>query len=165
MIHALFATGLKGEMGMSDGTLPWRTKDNRIRKDLPSHIQEQCEKDMALFKSLTTGNIIIMGYNTYRTFPSPLPGRINIVIDRNCGTKDNKKCSVFASEESFHDKWFFFPTLEEAISLCKEHFPEKEIYVIGGPKLLKEAFSKKLIDGKTYHTVIDAEFPEAEVYL
>lgn len=159
MIHALYATGRNGEMGMKDGSLPWRTPENRIRTDLPENIRKQCADDMALFKKLTTGNIIIMGYNTFETFPAPLPNRINIVIDRNVSRNDSKLSET---------EWNFFPAIEDAISACGtfnktyEQSP-KDVYIIGGAKLLHEAFSKKLITGNIYHTVIDENFPEASV--
>ncbi len=153
MIHALYATGRNGEMGMKDGSLPWRTPENRIRTDLPENIQKQCADDMALFKKLTTGNIIIMGYNTFKTFPAPLPNRINIVIDRNVSRNGSKLSET---------EWNFFTSLEDALFFCQS-LPEKEIYIIGGAKLLREAFSKKLITGNIYHTVIDEDFPEASV--
>lgn len=159
MIHALYATGRNGEMGMKDGSLPWRTPENRIRTDLPENIQKQSADDMALFKKLTTGNIIIMGYNTFKTFPAPLPNRINIVIDRNVSRNASKLSET---------EWNFSTSLEEALSACgtfnetHEQSP-KEVYIIGGAKLLREAFSKKLITGKIYHTVIDEDFPEASV--
>ena len=160
MIHALYATGRNGEMGMKDGSIPWRTSDNRIRTDLPENIQKQCREDMALFKKLTTGNIIIMGYNTFRTFPAPLPARINIVIDRNSKTRKDSELS--------ETEWNFFPSLEAALSSCStfnktQSLLQKEIYIIGGAKLLREAFSKKIITGKKYHTVIDENFPDATV--
>jgi len=160
MIHALYATGRNGEMGMKNGSLPWRTAENTIRPDLPEKIRNQCTDDMALFKSLTTGNIVIMGYNTYKTFPFPLPSRINIVIDRNA--KIGNLSGLLESG------WNFFPSLEEALKACslfneKSENKNREIYIIGGAKLLKEAFEKKLINGKIFHTTIDAEFPEASV--
>lgn len=154
MIHALYATGRNGEMGMKDGSLPWRTPENRIRTDLPENIQKQCADDMELFKKLTTGNIIIMGYNTFKTFPAPLPNRINIVIDRNVNRRNDSKLS--------ETEWNFSTSLEDALFFCRS-LPEKEIYIIGGAKLLREAFSKKIITGNIYHTVIDEDFPEASV--
>ncbi|MCQ2596789.1 MAG: dihydrofolate reductase [Treponema sp.] len=157
LIHALYATGRNGEMGMADGSLPWRTKENRIRPDLPQNIKQQCEEDMALFKNLTTGNIILMGYNTYKTFLAPLSARMNVVIDRNA-----KESESDISEEK--TEWIFFSSLETALKKCHERFPDKQIYIIGGAKLLKEAYSKKLITGNTYHTVIDWDFPEATVF-
>lgn len=152
MIHALFATGRNGEMGMKDGSLPWRTPENRIRTDLPENIQKQCADDMALFKKLTTGNIVIMGYNTFKTFPAPLPNRINIVIDRNVNRRNDSKLS--------ETEWNFFPTIEDAITSCQS-LTEKEIYIIGGAKILKETYKKNLINGNTYHTLIDYDFPDS----
>ncbi len=160
LVHALFATGRNGEMGNKDGSLPWRTCNNRIRSDLPENIQKQCSDDMVLFKKLTTGNIVIMGYNTYKTFPYPLPNRINIVIDRNT-------TGGFSGELS-ESGWNFFPTLETALEASRlfNESSEKEkrgVFIIGGVKLLKEAFDKKVFTGNIYHTTIDADFPEASV--
>lgn len=161
LVHALFATGRNGEMGNKDGSLPWRTKNNKIREDLPEQIKKQCAEDMSLFKTLTTGNIIIMGYNTWKTFPAPLPDRINIVIDRNVKVREDDGFS--------QEGWNFFPSIEEALSACSifnriQNLSPKEVYIIGGAKLLHEAFSKKLITGKIFHTVIDEDFPEADVF-
>lgn len=160
MIHALYATGRNGEMGNADGSLPWRTVDNRIRTDLPEAVQKQCADDMNLFKKLTSGNIVIMGFNTYKTFPKPLPNRINIVIDRNAAE---------TSKELSETEWIFFRTIEDALKACgifneKNENSKREVYVIGGAKLLKEAYEKKLISGNTYHNEIDFDFPESSVY-
>jgi len=155
MVHAIFATGRNGEMGMADGSLPWRTCNNKIRSDLPENIKKQCSDDMAFFKKLTTGSVVIMGFNTYKTFPAPLPGRINIVIDRNA-----KPTKITASD--FYG-WIFLPSVETALQTCVESYPEKEIYIIGGAKLLNETYTKKLITGESYHTVIDYDFPSASV--
>ncbi|MCF0241673.1 MAG: dihydrofolate reductase [Treponema sp.] len=154
IVNAIYAVGRNGEMGNADGTLPWRTNENKIRDDLPPEIIKQCEDDMKNFKCLTTGNIVIMGYNTFRTFPAPLPDRINIVIDRNVARGDSG--------------WLFAPSLSDAISLAERIIrgtdSEKEVFIIGGAKTLTEAFEKNLINGKIYRTVIDADFPEATVF-
>lgn len=159
LVHALFATGRNGEMGNADGTLPWRTKDNNIRQDLPDSVKKQCTEDMALFKNLTTGNIILMGYNTFKTFSFPLPGRINIVIDRTA-----EESSVISEKQ-----WNFFKTLEGAMNACeklnsKKQEKNRQVYIVGGAKLLSEAFNKELITGKIYHTIIDYDFPESTVF-
>jgi dihydrofolate reductase len=43
---------------------------------LPWHIPE----DLARFKQLTTGHIVIMGRKTFDSLENPLPNRTNIVI-------------------------------------------------------------------------------------
>lgn len=50
------------------GALPWR---------LPA--------DMAHFRALTTGNVVVMGRKTWDSLPPafrPLPGRVNLVVSR-----------------------------------------------------------------------------------
>jgi dihydrofolate reductase len=47
-------------------------KDNK----LPWHYPE----DLQYFKKITTGQIIVMGYNTYLSLGKPLPNRRNIVL-------------------------------------------------------------------------------------
>lgn len=52
----------------SNGELPWRLKS-----------------DLARFKALTTGHVVVMGRRTWDSLPDkakPLPGRINLVISR-----------------------------------------------------------------------------------
>ena len=40
------------------------------------------KKDMAYFKQMTTGKVVVMGANTFASFPhGALPNRINIVLD------------------------------------------------------------------------------------
>ena len=88
-LNAIFARGLNGEFSLSDGSLPW--------KNVPE-LSEDAKNDMTHFKKVTMGGIVIMGFNTYRTFKKPLPERINVVIDRNCGGKiavDEKQFNFF----------------------------------------------------------------------
>ena len=57
------------------------TKDRVIGNGnaLPWHIPDE----MKLFKDLTMGNVVIMGYNTYKSIPNNyLEGRTNIVITK-----------------------------------------------------------------------------------
>lgn len=49
-------------------------KDNDLLFHLP--------KDMAFFKQTTTGKVVVMGANTFKSFPhGALPNRVNIVLD------------------------------------------------------------------------------------
>jgi dihydrofolate reductase len=55
----------------SNGELPWRLKS-----------------DLARFKGLTTGHVVVMGRRTWDSLPpsaKPLPGRTNLVISRRAG--------------------------------------------------------------------------------
>lgn len=95
---------------------------------LPWHIKEDLER----FKSLTSGNIIIMGHNTWVSLPKrPLPDRVNIVITSSNDIKENNT--------------FLAPTLERGIEIAKEHKQNSKIFIIGGAALLEEAISKNMI--------------------
>ena len=65
MITIIAAIGLNNELG----------KDNDLVWHLPN--------DFKRFKNLTTGHHIIMGRETFESFPKPLPNRTHIVISRN----------------------------------------------------------------------------------
>lgn len=59
------AVGRNGVIGV-DGSLPWRIPE-----------------DLARFKALTMGNVLIMGRATFDSIGRPLPGRKTIVLTRN----------------------------------------------------------------------------------
>lgn len=63
-IAILAAVSSNRVIGLNN-TLPWR---------LPA--------DLKLFKSLTTGQIVVMGRRTFDSIGKPLPGRTNVVLTR-----------------------------------------------------------------------------------
>lgn len=71
-------------------TIPWHSKE-----------------DFQHFKETTTGKIVIMGYNTWKSLPhKPLPGRMNIILlsrDYNAREAVDADSSVlFLPEESMY---------------------------------------------------------------
>ena len=40
-------------------------------------------EDLIRFKNITTGKVVVMGHNTYKSLGKPLPNRVNIVLSRN----------------------------------------------------------------------------------
>ena len=82
---------------------------------LPWHIPE----DLARFKQLTTGHVVLMGRRTFDSLENPLPNRINIVITSR----------VINGVKSY-------PSLAFALQALKN---EKEVFVIGGGRLYAEA--------------------------
>lgn len=78
--------------------------------------------DLKRFKSLTTGNTIIMGRRTFESLPKgALPNRRNIVLSRTGKAEDFPGADLY-------------PNLQEALSSC-----EGDIYIIGGASVYKEA--------------------------
>ena len=92
-----------------NGQLPWYNKG-----------------DLEFFKKKTLNNIVIMGRETWESIGSdPLPGRINIVLTR-------KADDVHLSGAVFKK------SLLEALRYARK-FVEKEIFIIGGEQVFKEA--------------------------
>ena len=114
-------------------------KDNKLL----FHLKE----DMQNFKRLTTNNIVVMGRKTYESIGKPLKDRINIVISRS----DNK------DEENL----IWVHSLEEAMKKAKEY--EKDIYIIGGGSIYKEALEKDIVD-KIYLTRIKKRINDADTF-
>ena len=114
-------------------------KDNKLL----FHLKE----DMQNFKRLTTNNVVIMGRKTYESIGKPLKDRINIVISRS----DNK------DEENL----IWVHSLEEAMKKAKEY--EKDIYIIGGGSIYKEALEKDIVD-KIYLTRINKRVNDADTF-
>lgn len=105
------------------------------QRDLPA--------DLAHFKELTTGNVVIMGRNTFDSIGKPLPNRQNIVISRK--PLDIEGVTVVHS-------------LEDAYKVAEA---DKEVFVIGGGQIYTLAFPTV---GRIYATEVDASFVQADVF-
>lgn len=121
------------------------TENDAIGKD--NELLFRLKEDLKNFKRLTSENVIIMGRKTYESIGKPLKNRINIVISRN----DNK------DEENL----IWTHSLEEALKKAKEY--EKDIFIIGGGSVYKEALEKDVID-KIYLTRIKKRVNDADTF-
>lgn len=121
MINLIVAHTRNNVVG-SKGDIPWKLPD-----------------DLKRFKTLTTGNTIIMGRKTFESKPlgKPLPNRRNIVVTRN---KDFAFNGVEVAS-----------SLDEALKMAKG---DKEVFVIGGGEIYKQAMPKA---DKIFATVLQAE--------
>jgi dihydrofolate reductase len=81
--------------------------------------------DLKRFKSITTGHTVIMGRKTYDSMGRALPDRRNIIISREAGL-NIEGCETVNS-------------LEGALQLAAG---EKEVFVIGGGQVYKQAWDK-----------------------
>lgn len=86
---------------------------------LPWHLSA----DLKRFKSLSMGQIIIMGRKTYESIGKPLPGRINVVISRQ------PDFSVPGATVT--------RSIEEALTVCSA-YQDKETFIIGGAELYEQ---------------------------
>lgn len=108
MICTIFSVDQVGGMG-TKGTLPW------------THHKE----DMAWFKQLTEGHVVIMGRKTWDDpkMPKPLPNRINYVVT-------NRPVGVYGVHTLSGD-W------ASRVLELERLYPNKKIFVIGGPELIE----------------------------
>lgn len=118
-------------------------KDRAIGKDnrLLWHIPE----DLKRFKKLTMGHPVIMGQKTFDSIGKPLPGRINIVLNRD----ENKKISGVIIAHS----------IQEAIDLAQKK-DDKEIFIIGGGSVYTQTIN---LADKLYLTLVEGDY-EADTY-
>jgi dihydrofolate reductase len=126
MIAAVFAVDSIGGMGWK-GCIPWpHNKD-----------------DMKWFKTITQGQIVVMGKRSWESpdMPKPLPGRHNVVFTNEFFEQDD-------IEQIKGD-------VCEALKTIKQHNKKKNVFVIGGPNLLLQ--SKPALE-RVYVTRIPGEY-------
>lgn len=110
-------------------------KDNSLLDHIP--------EDMKFFRETTSGKAVIMGKNTFLSFPGPkaLPNRLNIVLT--------------------HDKSFDYPDvtvcddLTKAIELACKQYNDEDIFIIGGESVYNAA---EPFCNVAYITKIDKEY-------
>ena len=115
-----------------DNDLVWRIKD-----------------DMRFFKETTTGHILLMGRKNFESIPAkfrPLPNRLNCILTRNKFYEANDCVTV--------------DSIESWIDLYKND--DRELFIIGGGQVYKEALEKKLVD-IMYITHVHAE-PDGDTF-
>ena len=120
---------------------------------LPWHLPE----DLAHFKRLTSGHVVIMGRKTWDSLPAkfrPLPGRTNIVISRSPEALILPE-GVFASR-----------SVDDAIAQASSIATSSQVvWIIGGAQIYKEALPRceelYVTSVHGYHAG-DAHLPEFE---
>lgn len=131
-------------------------ENNVIGKDnkLIWHISE----DLKRFKSITSGNTMLMGRKTFESLPGILPNRKHIIVTHDDKyTVDSDKVSIINDLNSFikiHEK------------------SDEEIFVIGGAEIYKQVLPHcnklyltkvhKSFEGDTYFPEIDYSKYEIE---
>lgn len=92
-------------------------KNFAIGKDhkLPWHYSA----DLKHFKETTTSNMVVMGFNTWRSIGKPLPDRMNVVLSRSAQIED-------------HPNLLFLRSKEQVVELAKYMYCD--VFIIGGAK-------------------------------
>lgn len=104
-------------------------KDNKMPWTLPL--------DLAYFKKLTTGHIVVMGRKTFESMGKALPNRTNWIVTRD-------KSYLAEGCQKFY-------SIDEVLKASNTD----EIFIIGGEKLYSEFFPAA---DKLYITLIDESF-------
>ncbi len=127
--------------------------------------------DMKFFKQTTTGNVVVMGSNTLKSFPggNPLKDRVNIVLYPEGEKRDD--CIVVGS-------------LAELFKEIKK-YPSDKVYVIGGQMMYRtllpyceevlvtkveaegdaDAFFENLDDNENFSLICESEPQETNGYI
>jgi dihydrofolate reductase len=135
IISAIAAVAENGVIG-NKGDLPWQLPD-----------------DMKFFQRTTLNHHVITGRKNYESIPErfrPLRDRVNVVVTRQAGY-NAPGAAVCTS-------------LEAALTIAREA-GQKEVFIIGGGELYKEAFEKGLVQ-RLYLTTVharpmgDVKFPD-----
>lgn len=85
-----------------DGKLPWHYS-----------------ADLKFFKKTTTGNAILMGFNTWKSIGKSLPNRLNIVLSRSGQIENQPNVVLLRSKD-------------QAVALSK--YLNCDLYIIGGAR-------------------------------
>lgn len=142
----VWAQSLDGVIGL-DGDMPW-------------HVPE----DLKHFKDLTMGQVLIMGRNTWASFPDavrPLPGRTSVVVSRTLA-KDPQ------DPQLAHDSVHVVADLQSGLDLAGELKTGPMVWVVGGGSLYDQALDVTTlversvfnlnVKGDTYAPQLDASW-------
>lgn len=140
MIRMILAVDQGGALGWSDGRLAY----------------PGLKQDMARFKELTTGGVVVMGFNTFRSLnrPAGLPNRKNIVLTR----KPWSEARQFFDASSDVDVISSFDYIRRLYgSTVADTMPMSapSSWIIGGASIYEEALKLDLVD-EIYMTLIHA---------
>ena len=105
---------------------------------LPWHLPA----DLARFKKITSGHIIVMGRKTYESLCRPLPNRTNVVFSRN--RLQAQGCYVISS-----------------IDELKTIAGDRECFVIGGAQIYRLFIPYA---SRIYHTLVKTEELSGDTY-
>ena len=131
-VFLIAAAGADMAVGRA-GSLPWR---------LPG--------DMAEFKRLTTGSVVVMGRGTFESMGKrPLPGRVNVVVTKSPGFEVEKTGAESAG------------SFMQALLKARSRHSGKPVFAIGGEGVWREA--SKVAEG-VFLTLVDGGVEGADAW-
>ncbi len=126
---------------------------NRIvgnKNQLPRHYSQ----DLQHFKKVTSGHIVVMGYNTFLSIGKPLPNRRNIILSRNLVEGVETYASIEDMMKQLESEW------------------TDQIFIIGWASIYRQFLPlanfiylteiKKAYEGDTSFPEFETEFTEIE---
>jgi dihydrofolate reductase len=113
-----------------NGKLPWHYKS-----------------DLRFFKQTTTGNAVLMGWNTWISIGKPLPNRLNIVLSRKHGIENQPSVLLMRNRE-------------EVLTLAE--YLNCDLFITGGAAVF-ELFKDDI--ERWFVTEIPETIAEADVFL
>ncbi len=121
------------------------SKNFAIGKDgkLPWHYAS----DLKFFKRTTTGNVIVMGWNTWKSIEKPLPNRLNVVLTRRGEIDDRTNVRLVRDKD-------------EVLELAKH--VDSDVFIIGGSQTYA-SFTKDI--EKWYVTEIPIIVEDADTFM
>lgn len=133
MLNIIYCVDNSGLFGRKN-SLPWSFKEDlKYFRDITTNFNKTIESD----------NIIVMGMNTWLSIGKKLPNRINVVISSSLSKNPLQKNPQNPQNNKEYPE-YIYNTFDEFMNNCKINKPfyEKNIFVIGGKKLLSYTISK-----------------------
>ena len=103
--------------------------------------------DLKFFKQTTTGNAVVMGWNTWKSIGKPLPNRLNIVLSRSGKIGDQPDVKLLRNKD-------------EVLGLGRKL--DCDIFIIGGSKTY-ESFADEI--DKWLVTEVPIEVEDADTFM
>ncbi len=125
-----------------------KAKNNAIGRE--NDLLWRLPDDFQFFKKVTLGHVVIMGRKTFDSLPGMLPDRTFVIITRQKDYEAPKGHFVAHS-------------LEEAFELCKVKLQLKQVFIIGGGVIYREALNRNMVD-RMLITEVDAAFEDADTF-
>ncbi len=150
-IYLIAAQDLNRVIGRNN-ELPWRSK-----------------VDMAFFRGMTEGHCVAMGRKTFESLPGLLKNRKHLVVSRQ------EPLVSYKQGNEAELQWFKSPAEMVGSYLCFES-QDRDLWIIGGAELYREAIHWNCLDGIVLTTLLDTvpddptnvkfpEFDDEEFYL
>lgn len=110
----------------------------------------QSKVDLAFFRKMTEGQCVAMGRKTFESLPGLLKNRKHLVVSRQ------KPLASYQQGNEAELQWFKSPAELVGDYLCFENqLPARDLWIIGGAELYREAIHWNCLDAVVLTTLLD----------